>query len=124
MILIGVYARRRNIITDEMSKGLVNILIQIALPCMIISSFLHTYDSTIKANVLRTVYYSLAAYSLMAAVSFLLLLPVKKDKKTILHFANVFVNTGYVGFPILNSIYGRSEEHTSELQSRPHLVCR
>lgn len=106
MILIGVYARRRNIITDEMSKGLVNILIQIALPCMIISSFLHTYDSTIKANVLRTVYYSLAAYSLMAAVSFLLLLPVKKDKKTILHFANVFVNTGYVGFPILNSIYG------------------
>lgn len=27
-------------------------------------------------------------------------------KKTILHFANVFTNTGYVGFPILNSIYG------------------
>jgi predicted permease len=42
----------------------------------------------------------------MIAISYLLLLPVKNDKKTILHFANVFTNTGYVGFPILNSIYG------------------
>src|SRR5690554_1698450 len=25
---------------------------------------------------------------------------------------------------IVNSVKGRSEEHTSELQSRPHLVCR
>ncbi|MTI96925.1 MAG: AEC family transporter [Firmicutes bacterium] len=106
MILVGVYARRRNIITDEMNKGLVNILIQIALPFMIITSFLHTYDSTIKANVVSTIYYSIIAYILMAAISYSLLKPVKKDKKTILHFANVFVNTGYVGFPILNSIYG------------------
>src|SRR5690554_7538070 len=32
-----------------------------------------------------------------------------------------------LGFTIINSIYEftiRSEEHTSELQSRPHLVCR
>jgi len=106
MILVGVYARRREIITAEINKGLVNILIQIALPFMIVSSFFHTYDGTIKANVVSTVYYSLAAYILMTAVSYLLLWPVKRDKRTILHFANVFVNTGYVGFPILNSLYG------------------
>lgn len=106
MILVGVYARRRNIITQEINKGLVDILIQIALPFMIFSSFLHTFDSTIKENLVKTVYYSLGAYLLMGGVSQLLLWPVKNDKKTILHFANVFVNTGYVGFPILNSLYG------------------
>lgn len=106
MILVGIYARRRNIITDEMNRGLIDILIQIALPFMIFSSFLHTYDSTIKTNVIKTVVYSLIAYLLMAAVSYVLLKPVKNDKKTILHFSNVFVNTGYVGFPILNSLYG------------------
>src|SRR5690554_7495025 len=35
---------------------------------------------------------------------------------------------GIMGFYILRmalwNTYGRSEEHTSELQSRPHLVCR
>lgn len=106
MILVGIYARRRNIITEEMNKGLINILIQIALPFMIFSSFLNKYDSAIKENVVHTIYYSLGAYILMAVVSFLLLLPVKNDKKTILHFSNIFVNTGYVGFPILNSMYG------------------
>ncbi|HHW01178.1 MAG TPA: AEC family transporter [Clostridiaceae bacterium] len=106
MILVGIYARRRNIITEDMNKGLINILIQIALPFMILSSFLHTYDDTVKENIVKTIYYSLGAYVIMAGVSYLLLWPVKNDKKTILHFANVFVNTGYVGFPILNSMYG------------------
>ncbi|SCY60684.1 AEC family transporter [Alkaliphilus peptidifermentans] len=106
IILVGVYGSKRKIITAEMNKLLVNILIQIALPFMILSSFIYTYDETIKSNVIKTFYYSIAAYIIMIAVSYLILLPIKKDKKTILHFSNVFVNTGYIGFPILNSVYG------------------
>ena len=106
MILVGIYGQRKNIITEEINKGLVNILIQIALPFMVLSSFLYTFDNTIKENVVKTIYYSLGAYLLMGVVSYLLLWPVKNDKKIILHFANVFVNTGYVGFPILNAMYG------------------
>src|SRR5690554_7288940 len=30
----------------------------------------------------------------------------------------------YIGFESIINQYKRSEEHTSELQSRPHLVCR
>lgn len=106
MILVGVYGSKKKIITSEMNKGLTDILIQIALPFMIVSSFIFTYDNNIKSNVIKTFYYSLIAYIIMTAASYLLLLPIKNDKKTILHFANVFTNTGYVGFPILNSIYG------------------
>jgi len=105
-MLVGVYASKKNIITQEINKGLTDILIKIALPFMIVSSFIFTYDESIKANVLATFYLSLGAYAIMAAVSIILLLPVKNDKKTVLHFANVFVNTGYIGFPVLNSIYG------------------
>jgi predicted permease len=104
--LVGVYGSKRNIITAKINKGLVDILIKIALPFMILSSFIYTYDDTIKANVTKTFYYSISAYIIMITVSYLLLLPIKDDRKTILHFANVFVNTGYVGFPILNSVYG------------------
>ncbi|WP_313346498.1 AEC family transporter [Sedimentibacter sp.] len=106
IMLVGVYASKKNIITQEINKGLTDILIKIALPFMIVSSFIFTYDESIKANVLATFYLSLGAYAIMAAVSIILLLPVKNDKKTVLHFANVFVNTGYIGFPVLNSIYG------------------
>src|SRR5690554_6213630 len=106
MILVGVYGSKKEIITSEINKGLINILVQIALPFMIVSSFIFTYDDTINSNIINTFYYSLLSYLLMALVSYLLLLPVKNDKKTIIHFANVFTNTGYVGFPILYSIYG------------------
>lgn len=106
IILVGAYGSKRKIITAKLNKGLTDILIQIALPFMILSSFIYTYDNTIKSNVIKTFYYSLMAYIIIIFVSYLLLLPIKGDKKTILHFANVFTNTGYVGFPILNSVYG------------------
>lgn len=106
IIIVGVYSSRKKIITEEMNRILVNILIKIALPFMILSSFIYTYDDSIKSNVLNTFYYSIIAYIVMILASYLILMPVEKDKKTILHFSNVFVNTGYVGFPILYSIYG------------------
>lgn len=106
IILVGVYGSRKNIITPQINKGLTDILIKIALPFMIVSSFIFTYDDTIRTNVLKTFYLSLIAYAVMASTSWLALMPVKNNKKTILHFANIFVNTGYVGFPVLYSIYG------------------
>ena len=106
MILVGFYGSKRKIITSEINKGLTDILIKIALPFMIATSFIFTYDDNIKSNLIKTFYYSLIAYVIMIAVSYLLLVPIKNDKKTILHFGNVFTNTGYVGFPILYSIYG------------------
>jgi malate permease and related proteins len=106
MMLVGVYGSKRKIITPAINKGLIDILIQIALPFMIVSSFIYTYDDTIKSNVIKTFYYSITVYIITIFVSYLILLPIKKNKKTILHFSNVFVNTGYIGFPVLFSIYG------------------
>lgn len=106
IILVGVYASRKKIVTEDLNQGLVNLLIQIVLPVMILSSFIYSYDQSIKSEVVKTFYYSLIAYLLMFSASYLLLLPFKSEKKIILHFANVFPNTGYVGFPVLYSIYG------------------
>ena len=52
-------------------------------------------------------FFSVIAFIIVIIISHFLLIPVKGDKKTILHFSNVFTNTGYVGFPILFSIYGQ-----------------
>jgi malate permease and related proteins len=106
MILVGVYACKQKIITPVLNKGLIDILMQIALPFMILSSFIYTYDETIQSNVYQTLYYSIIVYLVTIIISYLILLPIKKNKKTILHFSNVFVNTGYIGFPVLYSIYG------------------
>lgn len=106
MILVGVYGSKRKLITIEINKGLINILIQIALPFMILSSFIYNYDDSIKSNFIKTFYYTFIVYLLTIIISYVVLLPVQKNKRIILHFSNVFVNTGYIGFPVLYSIYG------------------
>jgi malate permease and related proteins len=106
IMLVGVYGSRKEIINSNVNKGLTNILLEITLPCMIISSFSFPYDEGVKANVLKTFYYSFATYIIIAIASWILTLPVKNEKKIILRFANIFTNTGYIGFPILNTIYG------------------
>lgn len=106
MILIGVYSSKKQIITSSINQGLTDLLIQVSLPLMILTSFMFKYDSSIKSNITKTLFYSIIAYILVIILSRFLLGPIKGDKKTILHFSNVFTNTGYVGFPILYSIYG------------------
>ena len=50
MILVGFYGNKKKIITKQLNKGLADILIQIVLPFMIISSFIFTYDKTIQVT--------------------------------------------------------------------------
>jgi malate permease and related proteins len=106
IMLAGIYGSKRGIITRDITKGLTDILLHIALPCMVVTSFAFSYDSAIKLNVFKAFYYSLAAYIIIVFVSYILMIPVKNERKTILHFANVFTNTGYIGFPVLNAVYG------------------
>lgn len=106
IMLVGVYGSKKGIIDNHVNRGLTKILLDITLPCMIITSFSFSYDKGVKSNVLKTFYYSLAVYIILIIISKVLTIPVKNEKRTILHFANVFTNTGYIGFPILNAIYG------------------
>ena len=105
MILVGVYTARKKIITPDTNNALVNLLIQIVLPIMILSSFIYSYNAEIKSEVVKTFYYSLTAYITMIICSYLLLKPVKGNKNCP-SLCQCFPNTGYVGFPVLQSIYG------------------
>lgn len=106
IMVVGVIGRKRKIITDEINKGMIEILLRILLPLMIVCSFSFSYDDRIKTNVVKAFYFSFIAYLIIIGLSLLFTKPIRDEKKIILHFANVFPNTGYVGFPILNSIYG------------------
>lgn len=106
IIVVGVIGSKFRIITSELNDGLIKFLLNITLPFMVVSSFSFSFDSSIKSNVIKGFYYSLIAYIILILISSLLLIPVNGDKKTIIHFASVFTNTGYIGFPVLNAIYG------------------
>ena len=106
ILLIGVYGTKKNIISEEVNKGLRRILLEITLPLLVINSFSFEFSDGMGNNVLRAFFYSVAFMILAAIISYIFLLPIKDEKKKILHFANVFSNCGFIGFPIINSLYG------------------
>lgn len=106
IILIGVYGTKKEIITEEVNKGLRKILLEITLPLLIVNSFTFTFDDSMKKNVFMAFIYSAIFMLIGGIISYVFLMPLKSEKKKILHFANVFSNCGFIGFPLINSIYG------------------
>lgn len=107
IILAGVYGIKRKFINEEIQKGLTKILINITLPLLIINSFSVEFDDSMKSNIGKAFLYSFIFLIIGGIISKILLIPIKdKEKKKVLQFANVFSNCGFVGFPIVSSIYG------------------
>ena len=106
IILVGVYAAKKIIITKEINKGLTNILLKITLPCLVVSSFIFDLSDELKDNIIRCFIYSPLVLIISIVISYILLIPIKGEKKIIIQFANVFSNCGFIGFPIVFSIYG------------------
>ena len=106
IILVGVYAAKKRIITKEINKGLTNILLKITLPCLVVSSFIFDLSDELKDNIIRCFIYSPLVLIISIVISYILLIPIKGEKKIIIQFANVFSNCGFIGFPIVFRIYG------------------
>lgn len=88
------------------NKGLTNILLEITLPCLVISSFIFDMDNQLKNNIIKCFIYSPIVLITTTFISYIALFPIKSDKKIIMQFANVFSNCGFIGFPIIYSIFG------------------
>lgn len=107
IMLVGVYGAKKGIINEEINKGLREILLKITVPLLIVSSFNFTYDSAMKENVVRSFFFSIITILVCILISYLFLFPLKNKNKQIIQFGNVFSNCGFIGFPLIESIYGK-----------------
>ena len=54
----------------------------------------------------QNIHYSLITHIFLFAISYILLIAVKGNKRDVMNFSNIFTNTGFIGFPLLNAAYG------------------
>lgn len=106
ILIVGVYASKKDIITPDINKALIDILMKLTLPLLILSSYMSGFDVRVKHNVYQAFYYSLITHVLLFAISYVLLIPIKDNKRDVMNFSNIFTNTGFIGFPLLSAIYG------------------
>jgi predicted permease len=104
---IGVVARKTQIMTDAVNRGLAELLLYVTLPFMIVVSFQMEFSRDLLMNAALLLLISLVIHTAAVFIGKALFKNVQPDKNKVLRFATVFSNCAFMGFPVLDSIYGQ-----------------
>lgn len=108
LMACGFFARKKGIIDDVASKRFSTLIIKIGQPMMIVSALVEAEFS--YANLkdgLIIVGLGIALHIVVAGIAFLLCKGFKDiDERKITEFSLVFTNSGFIGFPIMEALFG------------------
>lgn len=108
MIIPGYALGRSNVMTEEQSKGLSTIIVNVTWPCLIVISLQRDFSKELCVNM------GILAAAMVGAVIIAFLLAcvlckgmkLDKAKTYLLTFMLIFGNTGFMGIPVCTVLYG------------------
>lgn len=107
LIVIGFICGKTGVVTQEGKKILSNFLVTVIVPAMILNAYLSMeFDPQVLSNLLLAFGLSFGAILFAMLVSFLLTLKMKTQNKKVLWFAFSFSNAAYMGFPLIQGLFG------------------
>ena len=108
MLIVGYVAGKLGIIDSVSSKKFSALIIQIAQPALIISSIVGVrYSPEMLVLGLKTLALGFAVHLFMWGIAFVACCRIRNmDERKILEFSMVFGNTGFIGIPIMRSLWG------------------
>lgn len=106
LILVGIYAQRKGIITNQNRKKFTDFIIEIILPCNIINSFLISWSYDILMNCITVFIVAIVTQILYVIISKMLFRKSTKDRQAVLRYAIICSNAGFLGNPIVESVFG------------------
>lgn len=104
VILIGYYARKKNIVPENTSKTLSKILLSITLPFLAFNSFMVDVNPKTFTIGLSSFVFGFIAYLILIALSYVLFPQYKGNRKDTLRILMIFGSTTFFGLPIINAI--------------------
>lgn len=109
LVLFGFFIKKINLVSDKTVDELSDVLLKIILPSSIIASGFEGKNSDIKSVWLSLVIISIC-YVFFFVFSFIVFRGIIKDKvkRNLAINMSVFANTGFIGFPLVNAIFGSS----------------
>ena len=107
-LLLGFVLNKSKVINSTGERALSDILLKAVLPFMIINSSQHTYSSDAVTGMIECAAVAIGFYavSLIAMRLSLKKVSILEDEKRIMVTCTVFANTGFVGFPLMEALYG------------------
>ncbi len=102
MISVGYILYKKKIITDASTAVLSNLLLMVATPCTLITSFNQEFSGEKLVNLGVAFVISVCTYFFFILLANLLYKKEKKEEK----FSIVFSNAGFMGIPLVTGLLG------------------
>lgn len=107
MMAVGYLCYRKQILTEEVSRKVSAIVVNVANPCMILSSALTDQQMQGK-ELVQTLAIVVMMYAFLLAMAQFLprILRIQKESRGAYAAMTVFANIGFMGFPVMAAMYG------------------
>ena len=109
LIAVGFSVWRLGMVDENFDKSLTAFLLDIALPCMIIDSFIAPFSSDELKNCVLLVLISIVYMALCFGIGQLVYVVVGKNYTgRMLRFGAMFTNFSFIGIPVVQALYGQT----------------
>lgn len=106
IILLGYYARKKNIVNQDGGKVLSNVVLSLALPALAFKAFMTNITKETFTTGINVFIFGFIAYVILIILGETLFFKLKGDKKTTLSVLTTFGSTTFFGIPIINGFLG------------------
>ncbi|WP_281818921.1 AEC family transporter [Vallitalea longa] len=120
VLFLGYFIKKKDIIDEYANKKLASLVIKVTVPCLIINSMMEQIELGAK-EILGILGLSIAVYIFMFLMTFIVprLIGVKKENIGVYKFMIMFSNVGFMGFPVIESIYGKEAIFYTSIYNLP-----
>ena len=107
LVLAGFVCGKAKLISEQGIKTLTNVVLYLATPCVIITSYIREFSVLLLGDLLISLGLSFLIHIIGIVVA-ALVFPAKNrtDKSAVMHYAIVFSNAGYMGLPLQKALLG------------------
>ena len=105
-MLCGVIIRRAGIIRNDNRQGVVRLLMDVAMPMMVLSAFNNPVTANEIRSSLRIVAIALAGCAVTGIIGRFVWRNQPESKRKVLMYGSMFSNAGNAGLPVVSLVFG------------------
>lgn len=106
MILLGIFTVKKGIITEKGRGELTDLILFVIFPCYILDCFIRNIGAFSAGGFVSVIIASVSLQAATILLSRLLYPKADPRRRTILRYAIIVSNSGFLGFPLVGSIFG------------------
>lgn len=106
LIMVGFFAVKAKALKPEARQHFSSLLVSIVVPCMIVNSYITEFDAEVFHGIMLAFIHSFILIMIGLIIAVLAARRMGKDNAAIFEFAMIFSNAGYMGFPLIQALFG------------------